>query len=699
MAGSGLPVGTLGEVLASRRRRCFVGRTGELELVRAALDATEPLFSVLWFAGPGGIGKTSLLEAIAEEAEEVRGSSVVRLDGRDLPSSPRVALDVVREALGASHGNEAVAATEGRLVLLFDSYERLGALDDWVRTWLLPRLPATALTVVACRELPGPAWRADPAWRELLRVVSLRNLGPEESRSYLRACGVDEAVHDRLVQVSHGHPLGLSLLADVVARGGEATADPLAPDLVGALVRRFVDVVPTGPRRSALEVCALARVTNEALLRDALALDDAHELFAWLRDLSFVESGPDGLLPHDLARDVLDADLRWRDPDGYRDLFRRVRGHIYDTLKSSRGREQQRSIFDLKFVFRNLPGVLSPVDWDVWGQHYPEPAAPGDRGRIIELVAAIEGQASAAIAERWLDLQPQGFLVLRSEDDEVSGFVALLDLTVAAERERRADPGAEAAWDYAHRFSPPRPGEVITQTRFVVDREAYQGPSPTLNAVPIATLQRYLETRQLAWDFLTLHEPEPWDEFFALADLPRAPGADFLVGGRRYGLYGHDFRRVSVDALMELWTERALVQNVTLRPAVPDDVLVLSQADFTDAARQALRDLHRRHLLARNPLLRTRLARDYAGTNEPDAEALEGLLRAAVDALREHPRDDKLLRAVERTYLRPATTQEAAAEVLGLPFSTYRRHLSQGVQRIVAWLWDHEVYGSAPKQR
>ena len=67
-------------------------------------------------------------------------------------------------------------------------------------------------------------------------------------------------------------------------------------------------------------------------------------------------------------------------------------------------------------------------------------------------------------------------------------------------------------------------------------------------------------------------------------------------------------------------------------------------------------------------------------------------------ALRLHPRDDKLLRALERTYLRPAPTQEAAAELLGLPFSTYRRHLSQGVARIVAWLWDHEVYGSAPEQ-
>ena len=70
---------------------------------------------------------------------------------------------------------------------------------------------------------------------------------------------------------------------------------------------------------------------------DTLALEDAQELFAWLRELSFVEAGPDGLLPHDLAREVLDADLRWRDPEGYKDLFRRVRGHIYAALESRGG--------------------------------------------------------------------------------------------------------------------------------------------------------------------------------------------------------------------------------------------------------------------------------------------------------------------------------------------------------------------------
>jgi hypothetical protein len=49
---------------------------------------------------------------------------------------------------------------------------------------------------------------------------------------------------------------------------------------------------------------------------------------------------------------------------------------------------------------------------------------------------------------------------------------------------------------------------------------------------------------------------------------------------------------------------------------------------------------------------------------------------------------------LERTYVRPAATQERAAAALGLPFSTYRRHLTQGMDRVVAWLWDQEVYGS-----
>ena len=52
---------------------------------------------------------------------------------------------------------------------------------------------------------------------------------------------------------------------------------------------------------------------------------------------------------------------------------------------------------------------------------------------------------------------------------------------------------------------------------------------------------------------------------------------------------------------------------------------------------------------------------------------------------------DKAFRALDRTYLRTSRTQESAAAVLGLPFSTYRRHLRQGLEGVVAWLWEREL--------
>jgi hypothetical protein len=98
---------------------------------------------------------------------------VVRLDGRELTPSPSEVSDVVHDALGEPSGDRRVAAAEARLVLLIDAYERLGVLDGWILTTLLPDPPADTLTVVATRDRRAPSWRGDPAWRGLLRVVSL----------------------------------------------------------------------------------------------------------------------------------------------------------------------------------------------------------------------------------------------------------------------------------------------------------------------------------------------------------------------------------------------------------------------------------------------------------------------------------------------------------------------------------------------
>jgi hypothetical protein len=135
---------TLGEVLASRRRGRFVGRTSEVELFRAALRSGDPTFSLLYIHGPGGIGKTTLLDAFAEIATDA-GSAVVRLDGHETIPSPAAVLPALHPVIGPL--DEVHASPSQRMVFLVDSYERFTALDDWFRTWLLPRLPTATITV------------------------------------------------------------------------------------------------------------------------------------------------------------------------------------------------------------------------------------------------------------------------------------------------------------------------------------------------------------------------------------------------------------------------------------------------------------------------------------------------------------------------------------------------------------------------
>jgi hypothetical protein len=70
---------------------------------------------------------------------------------------------------------------------------------------------------------------------------------------------------------------------------------------------------------------------------------------------------------------------------------------------------------------------------------------------------------------------------------------------------------------------------------------------------------------------------------------------------------------------------------------------------------------------------------------------LRSTLERAVATLGRQPRGAELRRVLDRTFLRPAPTQEAAAEVLGLPFGTYRRHLAAALAELGELLWAVEI--------
>ncbi len=137
---------------------------------------------------------------------------------------------------------------------------------------------------------------------------------------------------------------------------------------IQALLERFVEKVPTPLHRIALESCALTRLTTEPLLAVALEQEEVYEIFEWLRGLSFITVGKGGLFPHDLVRDVLSANLRWRNPDRYLEMHQRIRGYYARRLEQTSGREQRRVLLDVPFstLRRHLKQGVARVTWLLW---------------------------------------------------------------------------------------------------------------------------------------------------------------------------------------------------------------------------------------------------------------------------------------------------------------------------------------------
>jgi DNA-directed RNA polymerase specialized sigma24 family protein len=229
--------------------------------------------------------------------------------------------------------------------------------------------------------------------------------------------------------------------------------------------------------------------------------------------------------------------------------------------------------------------------------------------------------------------------------------------------------------------------------RFAMDRDAYQAPSRSFNVVTTRTTQEWVSRPRLSWYYLAFADPDAVALLMRYIDFERVPEADYTVGGRTYGAFARDWRRDGGARWLEMMGDRELGGDPVALAAEPPEppAVALSQPEFSRAVRCALRDLHRPDALAANPLARSRLVRQHP--HATPADALTDLLEETIASLRADPRDAKLARALERTYVRPAPTQEAAAEVLGLPFSTYRGHLSRGIERVVDQLWQHELYG------
>lgn len=665
----------LAGLLADARGRAFVGRTEELAAFADSLAGAAPA-RVHLVHGPGGIGKSTLLDAFARLAV-AQGHRPVYLDAKDVEcTGTAVATAIAERSARAGYGPE-----EEPDVLLVDSFELLAPLDRWVREHLLTARPCTSVTVVAGREPPSTAWRLDPGWRRLAAVHGLTELDTAQSTDLLARLGVAPAHRPSIVRVGRGHPLVLAMLAE--ARRGSAFPGDLAdaPDVVARVCRLLVDDVPDAAHRAGLATCAHATRMTADLLRTTVG-SRAEEVWAWLESRPYVRRGAVGLFVHDVVREVFEAEFAQRSPDAYVALHVAVRGYFLERLADPGEPHPDRAAAEMLFLHRRGPLSEMMATLREGGLLPVARAGPEDRAGILTLIEEAEGPQAAALAGRYATEQP-GCLYRARSDDGVEAFAMQVYLPTGGSLDVE-DPVAAAVLAVVEEHGPLRPGERVNVNRFAGSSRAYQ-QDPSVFLVNGVSCVLEWGQRQAAWTFIVTGEPEQYGPYFEHLGMTRMFELSLqnpVVG------YGWDRRRFPVPSLFELMARRELSGEQGPPPPEMLRPAPLSQAVFAAAVRAALPEMGRPDRLAGSPLLRSALV-PVDSTDK--VSSLSTALSEGIRTLGDERRGGEHRRVLERTYLKGAASQEVAAQVLGLPFSTYRRHLAQALERLVEVLWSAEI--------
>lgn len=328
----------LGAAVKDLKDRFFVGRKDECHQFAACLSGTTGEWRVLNIHGPGGVGKSTLLDAFRRLAEDA-GALYVYLDTPDLPRSPRRVVDKLATVLNLAGGKPSLEgclhhlhaeAARRPIVLVFDTYEDIGALDRWLREAFLVRLPERALVVMAGRFPLQGLWRESPAWRQLVCSLPLAPFDLHLTRQYLALHNIaDESLVQAAWTSTRGHPLALSLAAALVRHEGP---DALVgatdrPEVVAELARRWLREVPDDRLRTLLEAAATVRRFDQDLLAHQSGTPVTTGEFNRLTALSFVRLGRLGWSVHSLVRSALVRELRWRSPTHLTTLRQRALNH------------------------------------------------------------------------------------------------------------------------------------------------------------------------------------------------------------------------------------------------------------------------------------------------------------------------------------------------------------------------------------
>lgn len=663
----------LGRRVETAEAVVFQGRRAELDAILATLATPDRLPGVVSLTGPPGVGKTAFVYALERACGDHDAADVAIIDSRDFPHTFPGLLDAVRVASARAIQRRTSTGPARPLLLVFDTFEEMRDLEEQFWGRLLPDIHGRVLVVLSGRSAPLTDVPS-AGWRMVVDEIVLAELPDDQARRLLAHLGVtDPDAVSATVDLAGGCPLLLCVAAQVYRSGAvSGLADPGVPGMIArSLIARMSRELQRSDVRELLQAASLVRSFDEELLTAMVGRVRA-ETFDALCDLSVVRLTTTGARMHDVVRQTVSAELRWRAPERYARLRRRAAEHL---LGRPADADRRHVVPELLHLVGETVGprrfFADAVDRGICLR----PAREDDLPELERVCRSgthnfgwrtdqmlRELRADFAVAMDWF--------VVATVQDRVVAYSYSLPLhrdtwaMVASARGGylSALPADEAA---AIRQAPPDkpPAFLIVGT---VTLESHRSAEPALRFATFTN--RHVRAPSVSRSYVLMPHDSPF-EATAISlglsrrltgiEMPSAEPADEWI--LDYGVRG-----------FPSWVQRSLnlPEHESLLDLVPDDALV-------GQVKLALEDLYRPASLARSPLVRLRCIDQDADL----ASGLRALLLRLLGELRDtsQPRDREAAALLGSYYVKRVGSHEVIAERLGLPRTTFYRRLHHGL--------------------
>ena len=541
---------TISDRLSEAARISFVGRENELGLLSSAIGSANLPFVVAFIHGPGGIGKSCLIQTLLSSiAPEVR---CYVMDCRNIEPTPQGFLLSLGTALGvqekADHQSivDFLGESGQRTVLALDTYETFGLMDTWLRQVFAPSLTENVFTIIAGRLPPSTGWFTTPGWQDLFRDIELKELTEDNSRKMMESRGLNPKHFETVQRFARGYPLVLEMAATALhAQPDLEIKDGPPPKILQQLTQAFLSgLVPETVE--AVEAASTVRCVTEPLLRGLLHVSSVSEVFKNLQSLPFIDVTTEGLTFHDVVHDTISKELSWRDPERYHTYRKRAWRFFSKESQHAIAHGLWRCTANMLYLAEHP--VVREAFFPAGATDYMvEPATTSDGNDIYDIASSTEGGEAASLIKKWWDRYPDTFSVAKTRDGKIAGFYSIFEPN-DIEREHLLDDPLTAAWLKHLNENSVADHERVLFLRRWLARSTGEAPSPVQGACWLDIKRAYMALRpSLRRLYTTVIDLETYGPIVTPLGFTPLEGAHVSIAGITYYTAALDFGPSSVD--------------------------------------------------------------------------------------------------------------------------------------------------------